>query len=77
MAPAQISAAGKGELPPHDILQQEKVTICSQHPRDTHIFFRWERADQLGLEPPQNVLHLLQQLETDPQKQLDLWANRI
>lgn len=38
---------------------------------------RWERAQQLGLEPPEKVMHLLQQLETEPQEQQGLWANRI
>ncbi|KAL3140538.1 hypothetical protein ABBQ32_005118 [Trebouxia sp. C0010 RCD-2024] len=38
---------------------------------------RWERASLLGLDPPQAVLHILQQPEVEQQEQQGLWANRI
>lgn len=37
---------------------------------------RWERANKLGLDPPESVLHALEQLETSHPEQQGIWADR-
>ena len=38
---------------------------------------RWQRADKLGLQPPREVLHILDALQDDDAQLQCLWYGRI
>ena len=50
---------------------------CTKHNLNVLLGCRWQRADKLGLQPPKEVLHILDALQDDDARLQCLWHGRI